>query len=113
MLSEAKRALRVTADAYDAEIASLLQAGAADLELSGVILPGTVDITVTESGGTVTSTDSSTLDDPLVMRAVFTYAAANFGNPPNADRLKASYDEQKRQLMHANAYTDFSGGDCG
>ena len=49
MLNEAKTALRITTAAYDGEIASLLMAGERDLETAGVIVPGTVDITVTET----------------------------------------------------------------
>jgi hypothetical protein len=109
MLTEAKKALRVTATQFDSEIASLLEAGAKDLEIAGVVLPGTVSFTV--DGDTVT--DTSDLDDPLVMRAIFTYAAMMFGNPPNFDRLKESYDVQKVQLMHADGYTDYEDGGDG
>jgi len=112
MLAEAKQALRVTVNNYDAEIASLLMAGANDLEIAGVILPGTVTFSVSAMG---VVTDNSTLTNPLVMRAIFTYAAARFGNPPNYDKLKDAYDEQKGQLMHATGYTDYGdmteGGD--
>ena len=104
MLSEAKKALRVTSPMYDTEIASLLMAGASDLELAGVILPGTVTFTI---GTADAVTDLSTLTDALSMRAVITYAAARFGNPQNYKDLKASYDEQKAQLMHASAYTNY------
>jgi len=104
MLKEAKKALRVTASLYDSEIAHLLMSGAADLELAGVILPGTVTFTVSSEN---VVTDTSTLTDPLSMRAVITYAAARFGNPQNYDKLKASYDEQKAQLMHASGYTNY------
>jgi hypothetical protein len=103
MLKEAKKALRVTAALYDSEIASLLEAGARDLEIAGVILPGNVSFTV--DGDTVT--DTSDLTDPLVMRAIFTYAAMRFGNPPNYDRLSEAYEIQKGQLMHATGYTDY------
>jgi hypothetical protein len=103
MLKEAKKALRVTAGAYDTEIASLLEAGARDLEIAGVILPGNVSFTV--DGDTVV--DTSDLTDPLVMRAIFTYAAMRFGNPPNYDRLSEAYEIQKGQLMHATGYTDY------
>jgi hypothetical protein len=109
MLTEAKKALRVTATQFDSEIASLLEAGAKDLEIAGVVLPGTVSFTV--DGDTVT--DTSDLDDPLVMRAIFTYAAMMFGNPPNFDRLKEAYDVQKVQLMHADGYTDYEDGGDG
>ena len=107
MLKEAKKALRVTAAAYDGEIAGLLAAGAKDLEIAGVVLPGTVSFT--ESGGTVT--DNSTLTDPLCMRAIFTYARAHFGSPPDYDRLAESYEIQKCQLMHANDYTNYTEGE--
>ena len=105
MLSEAKKALRVTHPIYDTEIANLLMAGACDLQLAGVILPGVVSFTI---GTDDAVTDVSTLTDPLVQRAIFTYAAARFGNPPNYDKLKEAYDEQKVQLMHATGYTDYS-----
>jgi hypothetical protein len=108
MLKEAKKALRVTASVYDTEIASLLMAGANDLEIAGVVLPGTVTFTVDANDQV---TDQSTLTDPLVMRAIFTYAAMRFGNPPNYDKLRDAYDVQKVQLMHAAEYTDYEGGD--
>lgn len=104
MLKEAKKALRVTSPLYDTEIASLLMAGASDLELAGVVLPGTVTFTI---GTDDAVTDMSTLKDELSKRAVITYAAARFGNPPNYKDLKASYDEQKAQLMHNKNYTDY------
>lgn len=107
MLNEAKTALRVTVDNFDGEIMLLLQAGARDLEIAGVTVPGRVAWTVETSGQV---TDQSTIRDPLVLRAILTYAAARFGNPPNYDRLKAAYDEQKVQLMHAADYTDYDGG---
>lgn len=118
MLKEAKTALRVSTEAYDAEIADLLKAGARDLETAGVIIPGTVDITVTETedpetGETViTSTDSSTLEDPLVKRALITYVRKNFGSPADYDRVSESYEMQKTQLMHADGYTEWGGDRC-
>ena len=108
MLKEAKKALRVTHTMYDSEIASLLMAGANDLAIAGVTLPGTVTFTISTSDAV---TDNSTLTDPLVMRAVITYAAARFGSPANYQQLKDSYDEQKIQLMHADRYTDYGDGD--
>lgn len=104
MLNEAKKALRVTNAYYDSEIASLLMAGANDLEIAGVKLPGTVTFTIS-TGDTVT--DMSTLTDALAMRAVITYAQMRFGNPPNYQQLADSYDLQKVQLMHATGYTDY------
>jgi len=114
MLAEAKKALRVTATAFDSEIASLLMAGANDLQIAGVVLPGSVTFSLGENDAV---TDQSTLTDPLAMRAVITYAAMRFGNPPNYEKLREAYETQKVQLMHAKGYTDFgedlTGGDCG
>ena len=107
MLKEAKKALRVTIDHFDSEIASLLMAGANDLEIAGVKLPGTVSFTI---GTNDAVTDVSTLTDALAMRAVITYAAMRFGNPPNYDKLRDAYETQKVQLMHADAYTEYDGG---
>ena len=104
MLKEAKKALRVTNAYYDSEIASLLMAGANDLTIAGVVLPGTVTFTVASND---TVTDLSTLTDELAMRAVITYAQMRFGNPPNYQQLADSYDLQKVQLMHAAGYTDY------
>lgn len=109
MLSEAKLAMAITTDAYDGEIADLLDAGARDLKIAGVVLPGTVAFTVTESG----VQDDSTLTDRLVMRAIITYARMNFRSPDDYERLKAAYDTQKVQLMHADDYTDYGGDDDG
>ena len=89
MLEEVKLALRITTNAFDAEITGLINAAKADLGIAGV----------TEKQET----------DPLIMRAVTTYCKCNFGEPDQYDRLKASYDEQKAQLMVAAGYTDFGG----
>ena len=110
MLKEAKKALRVTSSYYDSEIASLLMAGANDLAIAGVQLPGTVTFTISTSD---TVTDMSTLTDELAMRAVITYAQMRFGNPPNYQQLADAYDLQKVQLMHAAAYTDYGEEDDG
>lgn len=107
MLSECKKALRITVDDFDSELALLMQAGAKDLEIAGVVLPGELSFSTDADTGAVT--DESTLEDALVQRAIFTYCAANFGNPPNADRLRDSYDLQRVQLMHATGYTEFGG----
>jgi len=104
MLKEAKKALRVTATLFDSEIASLLMAGANDLAIAGVQLPGEVTFTI---GTNDEVSDASTLTDPLSMRAVITYAAMRFGNPPNYQQLADAYDLQKTQLMHATGYTDY------
>ena len=106
MLEEAKLALRVTATKYDPDIMDLLAAGAKDLEIAGVRLHGRVNYTKDQGG----VHDHSTIKDPLEKRAILTYAAMRFGNPPNYDKLKEAYDEQKVQLMHATGYTDYKDG---
>lgn len=87
MLEAVKKALRVTAAAYDSEIQSLIGAALLDLGIAGV--------------------DSSLVEDELVKRAVITYVRCHFGTPPDYDRLKAAYDEQKAQLQTATGYTDW------
>lgn len=103
MLKEAKLAMRISTDAYDGEIAGLLDAGAHDLTIAGVILPGTVSFAMTESG----VQDNSTLTDTLCQRAIITYARMHFGSPDDFDRLRESYNVQKVQLMHASDYTNY------
>ena len=107
MLKEARAAFPVTSTAFDFEIANLLMAGANDLQIAGVVLPGSVTFDL--DGDTVV--DRSTLTDPLAMRAILTYAMMRFGNPPNYDKLREAYETQKVQLMHAGAYTDYGDGD--
>lgn len=107
MLTECKLAVRVTAAAYEPELCSLMDAAARDLEIAGVVLPGTVSFAATENG----MQDNSTLADPLCMRAIFTYVRAHFGSPADYDRLAESYGIQKVQLMHAAGYTDFGEGE--
>ena len=85
MLNECRKALRITTEAYDGELCSLMDAGARDLAIAGVTLPGTVSFTlVSTTVGTSTVTyyqDDSTLADALVARAIFTYTRMHFGSP--------------------------------
>lgn len=90
MIDKVKLALRLTTDAFDAEISDLIAAALADLGLVGVITPD---------------------GDPLIVRAVVTYCRSHFGSPADYDKIKASYDEQKAQLMTASGYGQ-TGGDC-
>ena len=78
MLDKVKLALRITTTAFDSELNDLIAAALADLGLAGVT-------TLTET-------------DPLIIRAVTTYCRVNFGQPDDYDRLKASYDEQRRSF---------------
>ena len=85
ILTAAKTALRITTDAFDAEIREMIDAALFDLQITDIY-----------------NTDPT---DPLVRRAVITYVRLHFGQPDDYDLLKASYDEQKAQLSMATNYT--------
>ena len=83
MLTECKLAMQITAAEYEPELCSLMDAGARDLQLAGVVLPGTVSFAATNQG----MQDNSTLTDALVMRAIFTYVRMHFESPADYERL--------------------------
>ena len=86
-IEAAKLAKRMTTDAFDTEVASLLEAAELDLGVAGVEVPEKAN--------------------PLVLRAKITYFLMHFGEPDNYERLKASYDEQKAQLATCTGFTDW------
>lgn len=87
LIAQAKKARRISTDAFDDEVERLLNAGLQDLGVAGVTVP-------------------EELDD-LVSQAAITYFMAKFGEPEDYDRLKASYDEQKAQMSMRSGYTDW------
>lgn len=89
LLSAVKVALRLTVDNYDAELTSLIAAAQLDLSIAGVQLPDELDA--------------------LCKRAIITYCRVHFSALTDGEysRLKASYDEQKAQLMVATGYTNW------
>lgn len=87
MLAATKLALRITTNAFDSEILSLLNAALLDLGVAGVVVPAEANA--------------------LVQQACITYVRVNFGQPDDYDRLKKSYDEQKAQLATCTGYTDW------
>lgn len=99
MLKECKLAMRIANSAYDAEIAALILAGVKDLAVAGVDVSG---VNMTISDGTVT--DTSTITDQLLIRALITYTRLHFGTPDDFDRLERAYFEQKAQLQTATGY---------
>lgn len=109
MLKECRLAMQITDPEYDPELCMLMKAGARDLEIAGVVLPGTVSFAETNNG----MIDNSTLMDPLVMRAILTYVRMNFESPADYDKLADMYSTQKTHLMHASDYTDYEAGGCG
>lgn len=97
MLDRVKLALRITTNAYDAELLDLIAAGIADVKHAGPVFA----VTETTSGSAVTD---YTISDPLARTAVVTYVRAHFGSPSDYDKLKACYDEQKGQMRESAAY---------
>lgn len=90
MIEKIKLSLRITTDAFDTELADLMAACLDDLRAAGV------------SPDVLEAPEAY----PLIVRAVVTYCRANFGAPADADRMKASYDEQKALLTLAGAYNE-------
>lgn len=86
-LAKIKLSMRITTDAFDAELEDLIAAAVKDLGIAGV------------------AEALENITDPLILRAVTTYCKMHFGLPDEYDRLKASYDEQKAQLSTATGYT--------
>ena len=89
ILEKVKLSLRVVTDDFDEEITDLISAAQSDLMAAGVV-PEPID--------------------NFVLMAIKTYCRANFGNPENYDKLKASYDEQKAQLSTRTGYTKWVNG---
>lgn len=88
MLDDVKTALRITNAAYDSEVQDLIESAQMDLIQSGVLL---VDET-----------------DPLIKRAIITYAKANFGiDNPQADRFQDSYVMLKQHLSLSGDYNGY------
>ena len=93
LLDKVKAACRVASNAYDEELTDLIESGLADM--------GITDI----KSAVLTDSDP----DPLIRKAVITYCRMNFGYQDELayERLKASYDEQKSQLLMSGSYTDW------
>lgn len=85
ILEAVKQAMRIKTDAYNDGITQLIYACINDIGVVGVEF-------------------DSTTDDALLIQAVITYCRMNFGTPSDYDRLKASYDEQKAQLISCTGY---------
>lgn len=87
MLDDVKVALRITTNAYDTELNTLIDSAKLDMGVAGVVVPSVLDA--------------------LVTRAVVIYCKMSFGIPEDYDRLKRAYDEQKAQLVTCTGYTDW------
>lgn len=85
MLSKVKLALRISTNAFDSELNSLIEAGKKDIEMVGVRYRD---------------------NDPAMERAVILYCRLFFGEPDNFYNLKRAYDEQKAQLRENSQYQE-------
>ena len=97
MLERVKLALRISTNAYDAELLDLIISAAQDIAHAGAV----IEVTPVETEGVVTD---YTCDDPMTRTAIVTYCRLHFGSPSDYDHLKASYDEQKGQMRESTAY---------
>ena len=89
LLEKTKLALRVTVNNYDSDLNDLIDAAKLDLGIAGVELPSALDA--------------------ICERAIITYCKVHFSSLSDGEyaRLKASYDEQKAQLVTATGYTNW------
>lgn len=85
LIDSTKLAMRLVAPEYDGEISRLINAACADL--------GIVNVDAT-----------SDTTDSLLIQAIITYCRLHFGTPEDYEHLKASYDEQKAQLISNSSY---------
>lgn len=90
-LDKIKLSLRITTDAFDEELIMLANAAKTDLKVAGI------------KAGVFEMENLS----PIVEHAIITYVRLNFGQPSDYNRLKESYDEQKKQLGMSAEFTEF------
>lgn len=92
MLDKIKSAIGITSSVFDGEIEDNIMAALADMEF-------TTDIDYLEQ------------NDPLISKAVTTYCAYMHnllhGNADLSEKLKKSYEEQKKALLMSGKYTEF------
>ncbi len=78
-----------------------------DSELTDYIHAGLLDLTVTAGVTNATTTDTT---DPLIQRAVVTYACAQFYLTRDSSQyavMMAAYESQKGSLRQATGYTNW------
>jgi hypothetical protein len=99
LLDDVKVACRVTSAAFDTELTDLMTSAFSDLGISDI---------------KASMLEVSDSPDPLIKQAVITYCKMNFGFQSDSfyNRLKASYDEQKAQLLMSSGYTDWGDTDA-
>lgn len=87
MIDEVKLAMGITAEEYDAEIQSLIEAAILDLGIAGVVVPEQYDA--------------------MVKRAIITYCRMMFRSPSDFENLKWAYEQLKGQMAIASGYTNW------
>ena len=101
-----KDSLPVSGDDYNSQIVTQIKAAVLDLTRTAeIVLPGDVEISV--SGTTVT--DTSTLTDELAITAIATWCNMRIGNPPNYDNLLEAYKSIKGSMRTSKEYTTYEG----
>ena len=98
LLDKVKVACRVTTTAYDEELNDLICAWLRDIGIPSARADVLQNVNQLA---------------PLVQRAVITYCKMNFGylDVEQYQKFKASYDEQKAQLLMSSAYTEWGGSE--
>lgn len=93
LLDDVKVACRVASTAFDNELTDLISSALDDMGITDIKPELLVDSN----------------PDPLIKQAVITYCRMNFGFQSDTyySRLKASYDEQKAQLLMSSQYADW------
>ena len=112
MFQEVKESLPISGDDYDSQIIREIKAAALDLTTSAeIVLPGYISITRDQDAqtGEWTVTDTSTLQDELIITAIATWCNMRIGNPPNYDNLLKAYNSLKGQLRLSRIYTRYPG----
>lgn len=94
LLDDVKVACRVTSTAFNGELTDLISSALADMGITDI----KADLLV-----------ETATPEPLIKQAVITYCKMNFGfqRDDYYERLKASYDEQKAQLLMSSVYADW------
>ena len=85
LIDEVKLSLRVTTDAFDEEIKSLIGAAKKDLYLAGI------------------DADSN-IEDELIVQAIKCYCRINFGNYEKAEELRKAYNSLIARLQISPDY---------
>lgn len=89
MLNAIKLALRISTNAFDSEIQTLIDAAIAEMAGLGV------------------TAATSTTTDPQIISAVVAYCKWQFGNNEDADRWRDIYHIKLGQLKTMTGYTDW------